>query len=347
MTNIVTQQLPNQADTLSSSENDPIVLVCAADDNYAMPLAVTLRSALENLGSDRRIALFIIDGGIKDKNKQKIVDSISSDNTDVSWLKPYDNIINELNSPYYYTKTVYYRLFMAELLPNYKKAIYLDADLLVIEDLGKLWDIDITSNYVSAIQDLYPVKDDYLLAEKELSYTLPKLQEFNFLPSVPNEHFASSPYKSFFNAGVLIINLEKWRTEKIGGKIINFLNRNKRYKLNDQDGLNLFFRDNWGKLDLRWNQTAIVHDSFFENTPFPSLLPKEEMENLENRPYIIHFTSADKPWNSISRHPAQPLFYQYLDMTAWSGWRFTQWKRIQRRLNREANRIWQKISPIE
>lgn len=48
--------------------DDPIVVVCAADNNYAMPLSVTIRSALENLGSDRHLLLFVIDGGIDRKS---------------------------------------------------------------------------------------------------------------------------------------------------------------------------------------------------------------------------------------------------------------------------------------
>ena len=323
MTTIVTQQLPNQADTLSSSENDPIVVVCAADDNYAMPLAVTLRSALENLGDKRKLSIFIIDGGIATGNKRKIAISLQSDKVaNLIWLHPSENSITDVEASSYYTKAIFYRLLIPELLPEYPKAIYLDSDVVVNADLGNLWDVDIGDNYLLAARDLY----------------------FPTILSTPCKKFFQSKVlkiDKFFNSGVLSINLEKWRLEKIGIEVIKCISQ---HKLLDQEGLNVVLKDKWKEIDPRWNRTSGIYEcNSWKNSPFP----EDEFTNLVNHPYIIHFTSADKPWNSINRCPEQPLFYNYLDMTAWAGWRFTQWKRIQRRLNQAANRIWQKISLIK
>lgn len=65
----------------------PIVMVCAADNNYAMPLAVTVRSALANLRSDRQIVLFILDGGISNTKKSKIIRSLDSKQLKISWIQ--------------------------------------------------------------------------------------------------------------------------------------------------------------------------------------------------------------------------------------------------------------------
>ncbi|MBV8883474.1 MAG: glycosyltransferase family 8 protein [Chroococcidiopsidaceae cyanobacterium CP_BM_RX_35] len=331
----------------TDKNSEAIILVCAADDNYAMPLAVMIRSVIENLGDERRIALFIIDGGIEKHNKSKIERSIRSEKVDLSWLQPLNILIEDLEVLWYYSKAVYFRLFISELLPqSYKKAIYLDSDLIVVEDLGKLWDVDIEDKYISAVQDLYPVKDEYLAAIHTLGF-IPTLQESNF--SNPLSAFtddsiqttSSKSYQSFFNAGVLVINLEKWRSQRIGIEIINFLKTTRQYHLNDQDGLNIFFKDEWKKLDQRWNQTAGIYDN---GTWISQLLAEDEFESLVNNPCIIHFTSATKPWNSIDGHPAQPLFYYYLDMTDWSGWRFNQWKRIRCKFIRELKRIWETSS---
>jgi len=64
---------------MTLSNNESIVVVCAADDGYSMPLSVTVRSLLENLGADQRVDLYIIDGGISDRNKQKILNSLKPD----------------------------------------------------------------------------------------------------------------------------------------------------------------------------------------------------------------------------------------------------------------------------
>jgi lipopolysaccharide biosynthesis glycosyltransferase len=67
-----------------NSKFQPIILVCAADNNYAMPLAVTVRSALANLKSNRKIGLFILDGGISKSNNNKIIKSLQSAQIDIS-----------------------------------------------------------------------------------------------------------------------------------------------------------------------------------------------------------------------------------------------------------------------
>jgi lipopolysaccharide biosynthesis glycosyltransferase len=323
MTTIVTQQLPNQHDTLSSSEHDPIVLVCAADDNYAMPLAVTLRSAIEHLGAKRKLSIFIIDGGIEADNKRKIAISLHSDKVaNLTWLNPSENLITDVEVSSYYTKAIFYRLLIPELLPEYPKAIYLDSDVVVNADLGNLWDVEIGDHYLLAARDLY----------------------FPTILSTSCKKFLQSTglmINKFFNSGVLSINLEKWRLEKTGIEVVKCISQ---HKLLDQEGLNIVLKDKWQEINPQWNQTCGIYEcESWGKSPFT----EEIFTNIVNNPFIIHFTSANKPWNSIGRHPAQPLFYYYLDLTAWSGWRFTQWNRIQRRLNREANRIWQKISPIK
>ena len=321
---MLTQNQISQKNSTPSSKNEPIVLVCAADDNYAMPLAVTLRSVLENLGRDRRISLFVIDGGIKQDNKQKIAKSIQSDKVaDLRWLNPTEDLLNEVEVSSYYTKAIFYRLLIPELLPEYSKAIYLDSDVIVNEDLGKLWDIAIKDNCLLAARDLYP---SLILSPAYKKFA----QEQKCEPG------------KMFNTGVLVINLEKWNSENIAIAVAEYISK---YKLaTDQEGLNIVLRDKWKELDPKWNRTAGIYEyNSWKDSPFS----EEEFNNLVAHPYIIHFTSADKPWNSIARCPEQPLFYKYLDMTTWAGWRFTPWKRIQRRLTQEISRVSRKLFLIK
>ena len=72
----------------SSATREPIVIIRAADDNYLMPVAAILHSAIVNLKSKRDVSLFIIDGGISRANKCKIVQSIPSKRASLTWLRP-------------------------------------------------------------------------------------------------------------------------------------------------------------------------------------------------------------------------------------------------------------------
>ena len=302
---------------------DPIVLVCASDNNYAMPLAVMVRSVIENLGSDRLLELFIIDGGINPRKKQKVMQSIQDKRITVKWLKPQTNLLTGLKGHWYITTAMFYRLLIPDLLPDLSKAIYLDTDLIVNTDLGKLWNTDLGENYLAAAQELYSVE-----IEKELPHTDP-------LPPVAGDQDADTCNPTFkaFNSGVLVINLEKWRQQNLGLKIIRYLVEQRPYgRTTDGDGLNILLRNQWLPLDPRWNQTpGIFEYKAWKNSPFS----EADFLNILNNPYIIHFAHPGKPWNTYGRHPSEALFYTYLDKTKWAGWRFTIWRRIYNKMMRE------------
>ncbi|MBE9189327.1 glycosyltransferase family 8 protein [Gloeocapsopsis crepidinum LEGE 06123] len=300
--------------------NSPIVVVCAADDKYAMPLSVTARSLLANLSNDYSILLFVIDGGIKKKNKQKILETLSGENCEVRFIPRPEQFAKRLEEAYRYTITEgqakkyisiaqYYRIFIADLLPEQiKKAIYLDCDLVINEDLSQLWQTDLGENYVLAAQDTW-------IHSVSANNGLLNYQELGIDSNA-----------KYFNSGVLVINLEKWRRGKISTKAIEYLNHYKEYILyGDQDILNALFTDQWGELDPQWNVTARVYEySGWEESPYP-----ENIYNnlIQNKPYIIHFVSGEKPWNSRNV-PLAEHFFHYIDMTTWSGWRFTFWREL-------------------
>jgi lipopolysaccharide biosynthesis glycosyltransferase len=127
---------------MDSPNHDPIVLACASNDAYAMPLAVTVRSALENLSSNLLIHLFILDGGIRASKKRRILNSLDSHAVEVSWIKPSTEILNNLPVFKQYPLAVYYRLLLPTIIPStFKRVIYLDVDWVVEGDLAQLWKI--------------------------------------------------------------------------------------------------------------------------------------------------------------------------------------------------------------
>ena len=107
---------------------EEIVVVCGADDKYAMPLAVTIRSSIEHLNSSCQIKLFVIDAGIKKKNRDRIESLLDLNRCSIEWILAPKTIKNlpVLERTPNISSAAYCRLFMAKLLPeNYKKVIYL------------------------------------------------------------------------------------------------------------------------------------------------------------------------------------------------------------------------------
>lgn len=301
---------------MTVASKQPLVLVCAADDNYAMPLAVTASSAIANLQSDRPVALFILDGGISKTNKRKIKRSLDSKQVEISWITLDNALFANLTSDRHLTVTAYYRLLLPQVLPaEFKKAIYLDTDMVVTGNLEDLWNIDIGDNYVLAVQD-----DTQLY--------------ISMCTSLRNyEELGISPDCKYFNSGLLVINMDKWRTDNIGHRVIEYIRQNIQYRPNDQDALNAIVAGKWGQLHPKWNQMPGVYDnSFKERNP----LPPEVYQELLHQPCVIHFTNTPKPWCAGLRteclHPKKDLFFHYVDITAWAGWRDTMLRRLGRKV---------------
>jgi lipopolysaccharide biosynthesis glycosyltransferase len=298
-----------------NSKLQPIILVCAADNNYAIPLAVTVRSALANLKSNRKIGLFILDGGISKSNNNKIIKSLQSAQIDISWIQIDDTQLKNLELSRHLTTTAYYRLLITKFLPSeIDKAIYLDTDMVVKGNLEELWNIPLEDNYVLAVQD-------DVVQYISMSDGLRNYQDLGICPD-----------DKYFNSGLLVINLEKWRKENIGEKVIECIKQNREYMKNDQDGLNAILVGKWKEIHPRWNQMPRIYNySSWQESPHG----EDIYEELLHKPCIIHFTNSPKPWyaglKAECKHPKKDLFFQYLDMTDWSGWRDTFWRRLARK----------------
>ena len=127
-------------DRSSTSDSREIVVVSGCDDGYAMPLAVTIRSALDRLGADRRMRLFILDGGLSEENKARLAKSWSDPRLTFQWLRPDVDLVRDLPVSDHISIAAYLRLLMPELLPrDVTRVIYMDADMMVRRDLGELF----------------------------------------------------------------------------------------------------------------------------------------------------------------------------------------------------------------
>ncbi len=325
--------------TESSSNIQSIALVCCADNNYAMPLAVTICSVLKSLSSNCYVSLFIIDGGISNRNKKRLIKSVDVTKCNINFTSVTNSLLEKSeildaikfrlrkDSSFFGHVSIqaYYKCFLAELLPaNLGKVIYLDCDLFVRGNLCQLWKEDIGENYVLAVQDIFS----------------PLVSSPNALGSYKQLGIPSD-YK-YFNSGVLVINLKKWRENGIISQAVQYI-RNYHHldQLHDQDVLNAIFAGHWGELDLRWNVTpGIHHYASCEESPFS----EEVFASLFSDPYIVHYTTGAKPWSTSKTGFGdsflyKDLFFHYLDMTDWSGWRLTPRRLIQAKINRKLNRL--------
>lgn len=268
-------------------------VVSSADDNYAMPLTVMLKSIEMNASS--QINIFILDGGISELSKAMIKSSLR--NTvqfiDLRHIKFNFSHKREI------ALSTYYRLLLPDILSSYEKIIYLDGDMLVLNDIYKLWSTSLESYSIGAVAEM-----DVKAYKVSSELGLPSYKMLN----IPEENL-------YFNAGLLVMDLEKWRRCDVSNKILKYLKDFEQYVLwHDQDGLNAILWNDWLHLDARWN----VMSKFFDSQEDLELIFQEEnyMKTKEN-PFIIHFNQLSKPWIPGCTHPYVPLFNKYRSLTKW------------------------------
>ena len=282
-------------------DTGPIVIGCAVDEAFAMPLAAMVHSALAHLESGRAIVLHVVDCGMSAGTRNILSRSLSSSSLTVHWIRPDAARLESLPVWGRMKGATYGRLLMGELLPgSLQKVLWLDCDLIVLGNLADLWETDLRGTVLLAVQDL-------VVPYVSSRYGVAAYRELGLAPRAKH-----------FNAGVMLVDLSKWRETRVADRAFDYLARyNDRVWFWDQEALNACLSESWGDLDFRWNQIASVAGRPFFS---PVHLETKAYRQLVDDPWIIHFAGTLKPWMMRSS-PAQKLFFEYLDQTAWKGWR--------------------------
>ncbi|MEV6964081.1 glycosyltransferase family 8 protein [Hamadaea sp. NPDC051192] len=192
---------------------------------------------------------------------------------------------------------VYYRLHIAELLPEYDSALYVDADTIFLRDPAELLTLDLGPHPLAAVQDV----------------CVPTLGSPDCLPGVPlDEDERALPY---FNSGLLVIDLDHWRRLGIGSAALRFATTSAQHvRFWDQDALNHVVRGDWRRLDRRWNVFPL--EDIWQAEEFPyygeEYVPRTGLARLAREAYLIHFVTRHKPWtDSFPAGRLRDLWWSY------------------------------------
>ncbi|MEI0700213.1 glycosyltransferase family 8 protein, partial [Brachyspira intermedia] len=266
-----------------------------ANNYYAPYLATTISSIISNLNDKYNAYFHVISNDMMEINKIKIDKLKNIRNFEIEYLSV-DNaeIMQKLPKHSFASVSIdtNYRLMTANLRPNIDKAIFLDCDLVVNDDISELWNIDIDGYYAAAAPD--SIAGSYIEDWWYNKFQLPN----GFL---------------YRNTGVLLINMKKWREDNIFEK---FIESSIKYydfiKITDQDIINITLSSKFKLLDSCWNYC-------------PSLYyPDTEMEKkIKNTSKIYHYAliKAWKPVYSLSYEESKSdyreLFWKYAKMTVY------------------------------
>jgi len=256
--------------------------------------AVTLVSLFIN-NANEEITVHIVGRGLTDRDRTALTQVAMPYKVTLRYYEPDAHLLDGFTIRATHkriTEATYYRCFLSQLLPaDIDRLLYLDCDLLVLGSVKDFYDTPLEGNLIVAVVD---VGASDLSRYERLGYPVAS---------------------SYFNAGVLLIDLQAWRHIDIATTCADYYHSHYDAIIyNDQDILNGVLHDRKLLVGLKWN----VQEGFFRRcNDIPREWESQRSEALRH-PVILHFTNR-KPWSYDSQHPLRHLYYYYLDRTPWCG----------------------------
>ena len=265
----------------TNEKTENAIRICmACDDKYAMHCASAVASMIDNHKSEEKLEFFILNSAISKKSQSRLE---KLGNTKVSSLKLINvNPLDFKNCPLpenmHFSLETYFRLKLPDFFPDFDKVLYIDCDVTVLGDVKELWELDIAGVYAAVCEDIVPVE-----------------HRREFIGDFAN-----------FNAGVMVINLKKWREDRISQKCFDFIeHHSEKIFFVDQDVLNSMLIPKINYFPRFWNLEYMPL-----NDVVSGLYSEQEIR-------LIHHISRMKPWNTPFGHIYADKYFKYLAKTPW------------------------------
>lgn len=246
-------------------------VVFAVNNKYVPMLSVAITTLLKTIKVD--VVINILFSNLSASNKLKISRICKEWKTDVNFLPVDKSFFIGLHEMGHLQVEAYYRTAIPSLIMA-DKVLYLDCDILVMKDVSELFEKPIDGVAIAAVED-------------------PLYQPIGLL--------GMSEESVYFNSGVMMMNLDYWRSQKISEKTLSFLKDNPdKIKYADQCALNVIIDGNFLNVNNKYNfQTGFISQD----------------SNVKAQPSIVHFTGSIKPTNYLSQHKYRDDFVKELKRT--------------------------------
>ncbi len=237
-----------------------IHILFACDDAY-WPILHTALTSLCVTNTNNDLTLHLLCDGVSDAGRTAFLRICNDHGNEAILYDVNGESLAHLPTLEYISRSTYCRLLADTLLPDsVGKLLYFDSDVMFRGDIAELYGTDIASMALAGV---------------------PEQQGKH------NRRLGRPESDRYFNAGVLLINLDYWRTHKIGGRAIDsIINDHEKMTLLDQDALNVLIGQDWHEIPPRWNYIAE------QNRMSPCADPA-----------VVHFAGPNKPWDHFSTSP--------------------------------------------
>lgn len=283
-----------------------IHVALSSDENYVPFLATTVISAIENNASKSKLKFHIISVGITSASKQKLEEMIVSNNAECV-IYDFDKSKNIVGDFIFEVDKInkYARLYLSKLLPEtIEKVIYLDCDGLVMNSFKELWEIDLEEYFFAGVVDIV---------------------------SVNHKSSIDIPLQcDYFNSGMLVMNLKKFRNENSIVKVEEFMktyiHRKVKYG-NDQAVINALFYNDFYVLPPKYNCITPFYlmnsKQLIKFFGLKTYYSNADLQEAVDNPTFVHLTPSfiKRPWVKRSEHPLTDEYLKYLKKTPWKDYK--------------------------
>lgn len=278
--------------------NKQIPLVYSTNDYYCPITAVSLKSLLANANSQAKYDIYILATKLQTNNRRLLEDIVSDYPTASLTFVSMEKYIEKIGREHFYTSDyfsieAYYRLFIPDILKSYDKVIYLDGDTVILDDIAKLYSIDIGQSWFGVTKDL----------------GCQILGAYNFVVQDYFKRIKLPDINDYFQSGVLILNNKELRKNNM---INLFSEKIKEIEPPlfwvDQDIFNLIAYKNVYFIDGNWDVVVNTLDQKNVDNETAQKLYRQFEDNFMQHPKIIHYCGK---WWQFKDAPLSLHFWHF------------------------------------
>ena len=262
------------------TNKNKISIVMTSDDYGLYPTLVSMASALENNNKKENILIYHL--LLSHDFNMEYIEYFESlkENYDfrINYYQIPNNIFNNVRK-WKKTYTVYFKLLIPLIFPDFERVIYLDSDTLIFKDLSEMFNLPFNNNYILG----YPFHTPWMVT---INHKHPKI---------------------YINAGVLLININKIRRDNKDFELIDFTRKYaKRLFFLEQDGINFVYYKKMGLLPLKYGVYLYGNITDFKKKYLYKLKIKIDLNELKKAiddPSIVHLCCCNpKVWYKKTKH---------------------------------------------
>ena len=288
-------------------EKTDVHIVYITDANYLYPTQVAAYSAIQNKCPNSVYHFHILTDGINPQKAELAFKPLEREDVDfevVPQIKVLDMEFSDFLQ--HISSAAMLKFMIADALPHVKRVIYMDSDTVVVKDLSKLYNQNLGDNLMAAVSDIAAIAQPGYLAT------------------------IGFREKNYYNAGMLLLDLEQMRKKHVGSQLNEYVRRNPNLVFIDQDAYNVVLRKKIKKLPYIFNCMATMHFERYKKVTFNKYLQqrffgKQTMRsnflklysdelplfyrNLFKDVVVFHYFGFSKPWRGVVKKEPFRVFY--------------------------------------